>query len=637
VTTPLPIAGELKVALEENVARFRKRHPQLAQAVLEATGSQVEVVEGARGARSVAEDGILLASAYDPRHEGEQLAASMDDQPADVLVALGFGMGFHIEAFRERNPCPIVIFEPSAARLRAALAARPRFSLLARNDVVLVGDLEELRLELLKRYTPGLSMRVFPHPSLLQLAPELVREAVQQVARLKDAADVIARTRVLMLERWAGITVDNTEYLMRYPSIQPLKGELRGTTAVICAAGPSLTKQLPLLRERREHLFVVAIGQSFAALREAGIEPDLVHVVEAQDVSHQLERAGGLRDVPLVLPPHVATPLFEAPGRYKVVGYQQCNPMGRWMGRALGEEDCWLSSGGTVAQCAVFLASFLGASPILLLGQDLAFTGGQVYATGTSYDYVGLEAEADGSFQLTGMQQKLTQFGRSKSEQSFGGDLIWVEGWDGEPVATNMVYATFRETYRELAEIVALNGTHVVNCTEGGARIPGLEQRAFRAILEEVPRTRPDVAARLRQLVEDHIPASGVAFEAPLLQGRRALDTVDALLATGQKAATRARRELPGARSPEHKVELLRKVARAQRRVKESLAGVTFLDALVQPELQQLATSISKASAADPTPEQAVAEASTLFAAVARATARARSLLDTIERQAASV
>lgn len=635
MTAAVPIKGELQVALQENVARFRKRNPALAQAVLDACDSEVQVVEGARGGRTVSDRGILLASAYDPRREGEQLAAGMDDQPADLLVALGFGMGFHIEAFRERNPCPILILEPSAARLRAALAARPGLSLLGRKDVSLVGSLEELREAVFKSYTSGLSIRVFPHPSLFRLAPELVKEALRQVRRVKDTSDLLTRTQVLKLEPWTQITVGNTAHLMAYPSIQSLGGTLRGTTAVVCAAGPSLTKQLPLLRERREHLFVIAIGQCFSALREAGIEPDLVHVVEAQDVSHQLERAGGLQDVPLVLPPQAARTLFESEGRYKLIAYQQCNPIGRWIGGVLGDDDCWLSSGGTVAQCAVFLAAFLGASPVLLLGQDLAFTEGKVYAQGTSYDYVGLE-DAGESFHFTGMKQKFAEFGDTESYQKRKEDLIWVEGWGDKPVPTSLAYATFRESYSALAKAVAQQGIRVVNCTEGGARIPALEHKAFAEALAETPRRPAQVAKVLRRLVDDYIAPSGVVFELPLLAARRALDAMDAYAMKGRKAADRAKRELPAARSPDHKVELLRKVARVQRRVQEGLADTPFLDALVQPELQRLSASFSKAKSLNPTAGEALEEGALLFGAVSSAIARARILLDAIERNAAS-
>ena len=79
----------------------------------------------------------------------------MADQPVDILVAVGFGLGHHLAAFRARNPCPVLVYEPRAARLRAALVASPDLLWLEDEDVVLTDDPDKLREEIAARLCAG--------------------------------------------------------------------------------------------------------------------------------------------------------------------------------------------------------------------------------------------------------------------------------------------------------------------------------------------------------------------------------------------------------------------------------------------------------------------------------------------------
>lgn len=56
----------------------------------------------------------------------------------------------------------------------------------------------------------------------------------------------------------------------------------------------------------------------------------------------------------------------------------------------------WTFGGSTVAHGAVSLAAALGASPIVLIGQDLAYTDGRHYAKGSAYDQVTIKIGEDG-------------------------------------------------------------------------------------------------------------------------------------------------------------------------------------------------------------------------------------------------
>lgn len=623
---------ESREAFEGNVARLRRRHGLLVRALESADPAEAEVVPGPRGACSVRHRGLLLASAYDPKAEGERLAEEMAREPADLLVAIGFGTGHHLEAYRERNSCPMVIYEPSPARLRAALAARPGLAWLGRKDVIPTHDPELVSRLVPRLYTPGLRIRVYPHPAVLRLDPEAVRDAVQRVARAKEALDITARTKVMMAERWADITVENAPALLRTPSFTRLGGSFRNVPAVIVAAGPSLDKQLPLLRENAHRLLVIAIGQTLATLRKAGIEPDFVHVVESQNVSHQLTSAGDTGNLNLVLLPSSHPSLFELPVRSRFVAWIEANQVGCWMAGALGQKR-WLYSGGTVAQTAAFLAAELGANPIALIGQDLAFSGGRAYASGSAYGDVGFSETEDGQFVFTNISHKRRLFGHrvEHDHDSIRRKLVWVPGWDGEPVPTSVSYASFREHYREVAEHLAQRGFRFANCTEGGARIPGLEHQAFAELLAACPEQPVDGGAVFREAFDaERLPGPEV-FREPLARAHRELDGLAREAKSGLARAGKVPSALARARSPERKIEILRGIGRYDKRITRRLAAVRWLDALIQPALHAARAAFSAADAAGPSPERAVEESAQLFETTLEGVERARRLLERLE------
>ena len=621
-------------ALRTNVARLRGRHPALAQAILDADEGGVEVVDGPKGVHTVSDQGTLLASAYDPAREGARLAAGMVDAPTDLLVAVGFGLGHHLEAFRSRNPCPVIVYEPKLARLRAALSARPDLTLLGEDDVHLTHDPDELRNLIALHYRSGLRIKVFPHPSLLRLSPDAVREAIERVSRVKDSVDLVTTTGQVMMADWARGTIANARHLIGQPSIMGLAGALADAPAVICAAGPSLDQQLPKLAAVRERVVVIAIGQSLRSLREAGIEPDFVHVVESQDVAHQLTEAGDVGNLQLVLPPQAHASLFELPVKQHWIAFQATNPFGCWIGEQLGERD-FLPSAGTVVQCSLHLARVLGCNPVALIGQDLAFTGGRLYAAGSAYHEVGFRTREDGSYEYTNLRGKLEAFGRENPDETITGELVWVEGWDGDPVATNQSYASFLDHYRDLGPVFARAGVTLLNCTEGGARIHGLKHTPFQQFLDEHARVRRDVPGILSQAATDFLPGTASSFDGAFASLRRELRQLDRECGRGLERARRARREIERGVREARQVDLLRALAKSQRKIHTLVSRVTLLDALVQRELHEVTCLHGKAASANPSPATVASEAEILLEATQKAVRRSSELVDMLEREIA--
>ncbi|MEZ4290963.1 MAG: 6-hydroxymethylpterin diphosphokinase MptE-like protein [Myxococcota bacterium] len=517
---------------EKNLAAIRRRSEQLARALEAASSEGVEEVVGPRGAVTLRQDGVLLGSTYDPIREGVQLAEKMAEAPADIMIAVGFGLGRQFEPYLERNPGTLIVYEPSLPRLRAALERISIANLYARNrDLYIATDPNQLSNQLAARYVPGLRIRVFPHPALLRLDREAVAAIVERVRRVKDASDTRSVTSIEQLAPWAWITAGNGRRIAERVAFGRLENLFRGKPAVVVAAGPSLDKQLPILRAHRDQLVVIAIGQTLKALRAAGIEPDLVHILESRDVSHQLTDAGDTSGLCVALSSDCHPAILDVPARASFVVTAGASPLGIWIAKAVGEGG-FTMGGGTVAQGAVGLALALGANPILLIGQDLAFTDGRAYARGSAYDFVEVDLDEAGQCTFKNMKRKVGLLGDRDldtiEDEARKGQVIWVDGWrEGEKVPTWRAYAAFIEQYREIGILLDRVGVQLVNCTEGGARIPGLQHRPFAEVLAELD-TTPFASREAILAVHDAAPRYALAdFEPAIARARKAIAGVE--------------------------------------------------------------------------------------------------------------
>ena len=141
-------------------------------------------------------------------------------------------------------------------------------------------------------------------------------------------------------------------------------------TAVVLGGGPSLDLHIDWVMENRDKLFILAVSRINSRLIKADLTPDMVLSVDPFDVSYEVSKQGVLwTDVPLVYNYHVSAKLL-----------QQWQGPTFYLGKRLpwhGDKEkagCVASAGPTVGHTAVFVASQLGFSSILMSGIDFCFT-----------------------------------------------------------------------------------------------------------------------------------------------------------------------------------------------------------------------------------------------------------------------
>jgi hypothetical protein len=243
--------------------------------------------------------------------------------------------------------------------------------------------------------------------------------------------------------------------------IQELMQQNKNDNAVIISTGPSLAKQIPLLKIYAPYMTLICIDASLPILQEHGIVPDVVVSMERVELTSKFfenldpsvkektyfvvsslthkKSVTNLADAKLVL-------------AMRPLSYMRYFDM---------PEFGYIGSGMSAANLGYQLAYYMEHKNILLIGQDLAYSDdGRSHSKGHIFS----ENEV-------------------KHKEN---DLIVTKyGGDGF-IKTTIIWDIFRNFFEKDIELTSQEGIPTYNCTEGGARIHGAIEKPFSEVLSEI-------------------------------------------------------------------------------------------------------------------------------------------------------
>ncbi|WP_432798281.1 motility associated factor glycosyltransferase family protein [Poriferisphaera sp. WC338] len=378
-----------------NLALLQRHSAELADRVRAVeVGDEVVVgkskTEVATGAVVYEGRGLALCSKYDPVKEGERIAEGVDYGKAATVVLMGLGMGYQASEISKRmGPHGLlVVWEPDVRVLRAALEHVDQTAWLSRKLLVLLtGQVDRAVVHQgLEKYsaiiTQGLHLQ--EHPTYRQTHGEAVRKFSSHIQDMVAYARTNVATLLVNTARTCRNLASNLPVYSSGASINELEGIAKGYPAVCVAAGPSLVKNVHLLKdpEIRKRVVVIAVQTALRPLLDRGVKPDFVTALDYSQISARFyENLPPLPDVTLVAEPKAHCSILDSfPGPVRVLR----NEFNDTLLGDMKENKGSLPSGGTVAHLSFYLAQYLGCDPIMLIGQDLGFSDGLYYAPGTA-------------------------------------------------------------------------------------------------------------------------------------------------------------------------------------------------------------------------------------------------------------
>ena len=234
-----------------------------------------------------------------------------------------------------------------------------------------------------------------------------------------------------------------------------LKLGIKGSSAVIVATGPSLSKQLPLLKKYQDYLTIFCIDASFPILAKEGIKPDVVLSLERVDLTAKFYEdtpKEAHKGVIFAISSIVHKRLKDAL-KGDLVQYSM-RPFGYTYYFGFKEYG-YIGVGMSAANMAYEMAVYARFQRVILIGQDLAFSeSGSSHAQNAVY----------GENEINPQERK---------------DMVSLPAYGGKgEVKSTSIWKLFLEFYEtDIAQTPYK--IEVINATEGGARIKGTKEMSF--------------------------------------------------------------------------------------------------------------------------------------------------------------
>lgn len=251
----------------------------------------------------------------------------------------------------------------------------------------------------------------------------------------------------------------NIDAILESCNIQEIKDKYQGYPAIVVASGPSLDKNIAQLKLAQDKALIIACDASLEACKKHGVKPDAIASIERDEPTYLYYYKDKTFDKDLVLlgPSLLWPQIYEEYQGKKVLSSKVNRGVEKWWANHF-ENFEFLNQGMSSANVAFAYANYAGCNPIILIGQDLAYTGNKKHSDLTHTEF---EGENDSS----------------------ESDGLMTEDIYGNMVPTDDIYNMFRKWFE--TQMLVHPTLQVIDATEGGAKIHGSNIMDFKEALTQ--------------------------------------------------------------------------------------------------------------------------------------------------------
>lgn len=391
---------------------------------------------------------VYLGSKYNAGRDIQFFMDTMGDIGSeDVIIIFGLACGEHLyellKKLGEKNK--VIVFEPDDTiinlfqnlEIADSIISDGRFRIYHFNqeqgiETTLGRNISDYQLS-------GIIFNYYPNYD--QVYSDQFMEFISQFKDFLRKLQISKNTNMVFSKIWFDSFLKNVRIMSTGIPVDELKDRYLNKPAIIVSAGPSLKKNINLLKKAQDKFIIIAGGRTLKALIDIGVTPHFLCIVDPGEINLRFVEENLDCTTPLVFyegtNPDVAEK-YKGPKIYFTANH--------FIHNFIQPTNVRLNLGGSVAHTCFGLAMHLGCDKVIFIGQDFAFPGDKMHA-----------------------ENALT-----KSENNKIGDserYFYVDDIYGNKVKTNIVFDMFRKTMENLIKMFP--GRLYINSTEGGANIRG--------------------------------------------------------------------------------------------------------------------------------------------------------------------
>ena len=520
----------------------------------------------------VSESGLYLHSKYDPLLEANRQIESLTNLDHQVqVIFIGGGLAYTVASFLQRANNLCYWFESNTKLRKTALKINSSLA-HADSQLQIIDELpsEAKLLEIFNKVNPD-HLKVIYHRPSYSLSLDYATFD-QLLANFLNKRKINTRTMERFATFWIHNLLANFPSLSRAKSIDRLQCQYSRTPAVVCGAGPSLHNDIEQLKKMYNKIILIATDSAVKVLVRENIDPHFIVSIDPQPINYYyLNDYQGMAKF-IVDPSSCYLNVRNIP--MNSLYYTGATiPIAEKLFELIDEKPSKLAAGGSVSTVALDLAIKLGADPIFLLGQDMAFSYQQAHVRGSAIEeYWSFStnrvhtAETLNAQQLTALEQ------------------IQLPGIEKKNVVSNMKFEMLYRWYNKQGEIYK---DRIINSTSAGVKIENMIHR------------------KLENIELSEIDAHEKVEEKPLIQGiditkvrkklARLLSEFSDFRILIEKVMQNMRNLISMKNSKERR-QIIMKINKLDTQIKKSKNILEYINILLSQETSRLSFSVNNSS-----------------------------------------
>ncbi|MBD5136055.1 MAG: motility associated factor glycosyltransferase family protein [Lachnospiraceae bacterium] len=371
-----------------------------------------------------------------------------------IFVVLGLANGMYaktlLNKLQETNS--VLIYEPSKILFYRVIQEIDISEILSDERVFIglqgVNDRHVLEFMIFKiDYTNMFYLEYCALPNYDKLYQTEWRDIMQTIKNQVEKIVINRNTQILFKHEFIVNMFMNYRDMVKQHTVNQIKKKFEDvdyekTPVIIVSAGPSLDKNIRELKAAKGKAFIICVDTALNSMLKEGIMPDIAVTVDPHKPILLFQKMIG-NNIPIVVSQFSNKDIiltldskrfYIGEEDYIANIYKQYDK----------ESPVELESGGSVAHIAFSLSYYLGFKTIILVGQDLAYTGNKKHTT-DAYDL-------DNTF---------------IKEMDESDDYELVDAIDGGKVWTKGNMKAYINWFEE--QILRYPELKVIDATEGGA------------------------------------------------------------------------------------------------------------------------------------------------------------------------
>lgn len=422
----------------------------------------VSVETAKNGEKIIKSHGVYLNSKYNPSGEAQKYMQDEIRLPDEaVLVMFGFSNGSFAREFLIKNkkhtfcitvePDPAIFIQVMQNIDITDILSDSRFQLIIYgiND-----DILEMRMyQLIKAYNKSTNQHI-TLPKYGQLYTEKLKAMIDILNEQYDKRQVENNTVIGNGAKGCRNTIYNMRFLKGCRSVDDFIGKFPADMPAICvSAGPSLAKNVHLLKNVKNKAFIMCTDRAFHFLTSIGIKPDMIIGVDYEKPIELFDK-DELEDIPFLADKDFNTKVLEYLKPKDLIFLANTESMWERLFLKAGSTLKSIDGGGSVATIAIGCLAKWGFKKIILIGQDLALTGKKEYA------------------------ENVDEVSETEIEK-----CKYLEGVDGNMVPVRYDLLVYLRWIEDFA--LKNKGIEIIDATEGGAKKKNTSIMSFQSAINK--------------------------------------------------------------------------------------------------------------------------------------------------------